>query len=145
MKEEGDPWEKKAARCYEAFKRGLNAKGEPVAVCISTEGVPGGCKCGDEIKIYTQSLWTHLKSKHPRTWQEMKGLLDASAPIDGGVVASLGALSAQTTIAAPKLTEARKKQCDRACARWLVKSSRPFSLPVSPCHQRASSRPAPRM
>ena len=88
--------------------------------------------CGEEIKLYTQSLWTHLKSKHPRLWQELKGLLGAGAPIDGGVAASIGAMSTQTTLAASKLTESRKKQCDRrACARWLIKSSRPITLPAT--------------
>ena len=128
QKDVGDAWKKKSSRCYEAFQ---NSDKPGYGTCIATEGVAGGCMCGEEIKLYTQSLWTHLKSKHPRLWQELKGLLGAGAPIDGGVAASIGAMSTQTTLAAPKLTEARKKQGDRACARWLIKSSRPITLPAT--------------
>ena len=41
----------------------------------------------------------------------------------------MGALSLQRTLVAPKLTEPRKNECDRACARWLCKSARPVTLP----------------
>ena len=129
VKPEQGAFNKKVARCYEAF-RPSNKPG--YAICIATEGVAGGCECGEELKVYTQSLWNHLEGKHPRHWQELKGKLEAGAPIDGGIVASIGAGATQTTIIAPMLTEARKKQCDRACASWLIKSSRPLTLPVCP-------------
>ena len=121
-------WKKKTARVYEAFKQS-DTPGK--AVCISTEGVAGGCQCGEEIRLYTQSLWNHVEAKHPRLYQELKGLLAPGAPIDGGIAASVGAGAAQTTLTATKFTGARKGQCDRACARWLIKSSRPVTLPVS--------------
>lgn len=119
MNEERGSFNKKQARCYEAY---IPSDKQGYALCISTEGVAGGGKCGDEIKVYTQSLWKNLESRHPRLWQELKGKLDAGAPIDGGIVASIGAGAAQTTLVAPMLTDVRKKQCDRACARWLIKS-----------------------
>ena len=123
------PWSmsKKKARCYAAYEPSAQKPGH--ATCIATEGIIGGCKCGKELKIFTQSLWNHLESKHPRLWQELKGKLDAGAPLDGGIVASVGAGAQQSTLIAPKFTEARKKQCDRLCARWLIKSSRPITLP----------------
>ena len=131
------PWTKKKARCYAAYEPTAQKPGH--ATCIATEGIVGGCKCGKEIKIFTQSLWNHLESKHPRLWQELKGKLDAGAPLDGGIVASVGAGAQQSTLIAPKLTEARKNQCDRLCARWLIKSSRPITLPARLAH--SSSNP----
>jgi hypothetical protein len=35
----------------------------------------------------------------------------------------------QRTIAAARFSDARKAECDLLCARWLVKSARPISLP----------------
>ena len=140
-KEEGEDWgKKKVSRCYEVFRK---SEKPGYATCIATEGVPGGCQCGEDIKAYTQSLWNHIKSKHPRLWQELKGKLEAGAALDGGVVASVGAMSGQTTIVAPRLTEARKKQCDRACARWLIKSTRPITLPVCCARVRPARTPCP--
>ena len=119
-------FQKKTSRVYEAYKPADDMTG--YAYCTATEGVAGGGQCLKPIKIYTESLWTHLNAKHPRLWQELKGLLGADAQLDGGIVSSVGAGALQTTIAAPKLSEVRKTQCDRACARWLLKSARPLSL-----------------
>ena len=120
---------KKTSRAYEAFELDPNDSDGKHYFCQSKENTPGGCVCGDRIAAYTQSLWTHLQGKHKRTWQELKGLLDLGAPIDGGVVASIGELAKQKTLVAAKLMEPRKKECDRACARWIVKSARPITLP----------------
>jgi hypothetical protein len=119
---------KKTSRVYEIYIPDPDVQGS--YLCQSTENMPGGCKCNSSIVGYTQSLWTHLSGKHKRTWQELKGMLEEGAPTGGGIVSAIGLLSTQRTLAAPKLTEPRKNQCDRACARWLVKSARPITLPL---------------
>ena len=118
---------KKTSRVYEAFI--TDPTDSNFYLCQSKENMPGGCVCGERMASYTQSLWLHLQYKHKRTWQDLKGLLAEGAPTDGGIVATVGALSLQRTLVAPKLTEPRKNECDRACARWLCKSARPVTLP----------------
>ena len=71
---------KKTSRVYEAYEPDPTQPG--YYLCKSKENTPGGCVCGDSIKGYTQSLWTHLAGKHKRTWQELKGLFEQGAPVD---------------------------------------------------------------
>jgi hypothetical protein len=116
---------KLTSRVYEAFKPDPD---DPAYWrCICKNGTH--LVCDALIKGYPSTMWHHLQLKHPNTWQELKGLLDPGAAVDGGVVASIGAMSSQKTLMAPKMSDARKKECDRACARWLIKSSRPLTLP----------------
>ena len=88
----------------------------------------GGCICGELLHPAggPTALWNHHRSKHKNVYQELKGYLSATAVADGGATPFD---AAQATIQAQQFSEARKKECDLACARWLVKSARPITLP----------------
>ena len=61
VKEDASSLGKKQLRVYEAFKP--SDKADHV-ICISTEGVAGGCQCGKQLKVYTQSLWNQVEGRH---------------------------------------------------------------------------------
>eukprot|EP00965_Chrysotila_dentata_P064175 2125110-Pleurochrysis_carterae.AAC.2 len=65
------------------------------------------------------------RSKHKNFHQELKDYL--SEKMHDGGVSVLDA--AQRTIKASAFSEERKEECDLACARWLLKSARPITLP----------------
>jgi hypothetical protein len=83
--------------------------------------------CGIVLSATTgpTSLWNHHQGKHKSVYQELKGWLDPATADPG--VSITDAL--QRTIAAARFSDARKAECDLSCARWLVKSVRPISLP----------------
>ena len=90
----------------------------------------GGGICGDKIHPCggPSALWNHHRGKHKGVYQELKGFLSeaAAAAVDGGASPFE---PEQATIQAQPFSDARKKECDMACARWLVKSARPITLP----------------
>ena len=67
-----------------------------VGLCQSRENTVGGRICGTPIADYTQSLWTHLKSKHPQLWKELKGLNTDSG--DAPTSAQPSELQSSTTL-----------------------------------------------
>lgn len=73
------------------------------------------------------ALWMHHEHKHPRIYQELKGYLDPEKADVGESLEQAG----QRTVAAKPFSDERKQECDIACARWLVKSARPITLPES--------------
>ena len=125
VKEEGGSSGRKTAAIWARFKetavRGEYECQEPKA---------GGAICGENLHPCggPSALWNHHRCKHKDKYMELKGFLsdEAVAAADGGV-AHFDA--AQATIHAQPFSDARKKECDMACARWLVKSARPITLP----------------
>ena len=98
-------------------------------------GKKGEYQCLDCVPTLTllhpqgpTALWNHHRGKHKSEYQELKGYLneEAAEAADGG---ALSFDPAQATILAQPFAEIRKKECDMACARWLVKSARPITLP----------------
>ena len=94
---------------------------------ICQEPTPSGGICGAKLHPGAGAtvIRRHFEGKHKRTYQELMGYLDA-AVVDVGAAATDGA---QPTIKAQPFSEDRKAECNMACARWLVKSARPITLP----------------
>ena len=86
-----------------------------------------GRVCGQLIRPGNgpTALWNHHRAKHKNEYQVLKGFLAGDA---GDVGVSLSD-SLQRTIQAQPFTDERKKECNMMCARWLVKSARPITLP----------------
>ena len=91
------------------------------------------CKeCGSELKHSggTRSLWNHLLFKHQDLYQNLKGYKDEHVGKD------LAAVGGQKLLKAVPFSKSRKEECDLMCARWLIKSSRPLTLPERDIHFR---------
>jgi len=70
-------------------------------------------------------LWSHHKAKHSRMYQELQGYLDPEQADPGMSIQD----ALQKTLKAAAFSKERKDECDMACARWLVKSARPLTMP----------------
>ena len=87
---------------------------------------PGGiCGCLLHPGAGATAIKRHFAAKHKRSYQEIAGYLNADT-MDVGALATDGA---QRTIKAQPFSDARRDECNMACARWLVKSARPITLP----------------
>jgi hypothetical protein len=125
VQEEGGSSSRKKAAIWARWKE-TSVNGEYEC----QEPKAGGGICGDKLHPCggPTSLWNHHRGKHKDTYMELKGFLsdEAAAALDVGVSPFD---ATQATIQAQPFAEARKKECDMACARWLVKSARPITLP----------------
>ena len=88
---------------------------------------PSGCICGEKLHPGSSvtTIKRHFENKHKSRYQQLMGYLDADV-VDVGALTTDGA---QRTIKAQPFSDERKAECNMACARWLVKSARPITLP----------------
>ena len=95
----------------------------------------GGGICGDKLHPCggPSALCNHHRGKHKAVYMALKGYLSDAAGAAVVLDAGVSLFDAgQATIQAQPFSEARKEECDMACARcpvWLVKSARPITLP----------------
>ena len=78
------------SRVYEAFVTDPTDSNR--CLCQSTENVIGGGTCNENVGKVVQTMWSHLKAKHPQHWRTLKGCaastsVSSSAPEGGCVLA----------------------------------------------------------
>jgi hypothetical protein len=77
---------RKTSRVHEAFT--TDPTDSSRCLCQSTENVVGGGVCNENIGKVPQTMWYHLKWKHPQLWETLKGFGGSAA---SGTSASTGA------------------------------------------------------
>ena len=66
----------KRSRAYEAFA--VDPADEARCVCLSNENIFHARTCGESLTAYPSTLWYHLRAKHPRLHQALKGKASGS-------------------------------------------------------------------
>ena len=59
------------SRVHEAFL--TDPTNSSRCLCQSTENVVGGGVCNENVGKVVQTMWSHLKAKHPQHWEMLKG------------------------------------------------------------------------
>jgi hypothetical protein len=120
---------KKSAPIWKRFKLDTSADAK-LKHYIRQEMVGHGAnakKCGPVLNAAADptGLWNHHAGKHKHAYQELKGYLNTETADMGVSITD----QLQRTLTAPLFNDARKAECDVACARWIVKSARPLTMP----------------